>query len=391
MTISAARSIIVRHRTPVVGGLAMIGLVVVILAAGLIIGGSRGSGGRFSPTGSMASARSKQTATLLADGRVLVAGGQNFAAEIRPLLDSAELYDPNSGTFSATGPMTIARAGQTAILLADGRVLIIGGLGLSSAELYDPNSGTFSPTGPMTIARDHYTATLLSDGRVLVAGGDAGNGPLASAELYDPKTGAFSPTGSMGSARAFQTATLLLDGRVLIAGGADTSGGLASAELYDPKTGTFSTTGSMAEPREEHTATRLSDGRVLVAGGASFDRTDRPLGNGPLASAELYDPKTGTFSSTGSMVFAAEFYTATLLSDGRVLFVGGDIGRASLASAQVYDPKTGAFGSAGSMTVGREGHTATLLPDGRVLIAGGQAAGNSDSGASFASAELYQP
>jgi hypothetical protein len=153
-----------------------------------------------------------------------------------------------------------------------------------------------SPTGSMTTTRDLYTA-LLADGRVLVAGGyDSPYAPLASADLYDPKTGTFSPTGSMAGARGLHTATLLSDGRVLIAGGGPwgsmllTASYLASAELYDPKTGTFSPTGSLATARAWHTATLLADGRVVIAGGA---------GSAFLASAELYDPKTGTFSPTG--------------------------------------------------------------------------------------------
>ena len=146
----------------------------------------------------------------------------------------------------------------------------------------------------------------------------------------------------------------------------------------------FTPTGTMGTGHTEGTATRLLDGRVLVAGGGAG--VTSPL----LASAELYDPKTGTFSATGS-TFVAENCTATLLSDGRVLFAGGDDGLASLSSAHLYDPSNGTFNSIGSMTTGREGHTATLLSDGRVLIAGGQSAGNTKSGTPFASAELYQP
>jgi hypothetical protein len=237
----------------------------------------------------------------------------------------------------------------SATLLNDGRVLIARGADLSQPSLlYDPSTNAFATTGSMTTARVGQTATLLSDGRVLIAGGfGVQGGPLvglASAELYDPKTGKFSPTGSMTTARVGQTATLLSDGRVLIAGGAtaDIIAGkmLASAELYDPKTGTFSPTGSMITARGVQTATLLSDGRVLIAGGSDLrliaggsDSPGDSLAGGSLASAELYDPTTGRFSPTGSMTTARVDQTATLLSDGRVLIAGG-----SDSSAELYQP-----------------------------------------------------
>jgi hypothetical protein len=173
-------------------------------------------------------------------------------------MSSAEVYDPKAGTFSPTGSLVHPSRDADATLLADGRVLIVGGdqghdfesgQFLASAELYDPKTGTFSATGSMATARDFPTATLLADGRVLVAGGLTSSVTLASAELYDPKTGTFSATGSMATARCFPTATLLADGRVLVAGG-DAGPGfssgnyLKSAEIYDPKTGTFSPAGS---------------------------------------------------------------------------------------------------------------------------------------------------
>ncbi len=227
-----------------------IGLGLAGLLVALALVGCWGNSATASPT-----ARELHTATVLSDGRVLIAGGVDM--DIPEVLVSAELYDAATGTFSPTGPMATARAGHTATLLSDGRVLIAGGrnldggrdwIALSSAELYDPATGTFSPTGPMATARTGHTATLLSDGRVLIAGGDAGGDVVTTAELYDPKTGTFSPTGSLATARELHTATLLSDGRVLIAGGSDGSRDLASAELYDAKTGAFSPTGSMSTP-----------------------------------------------------------------------------------------------------------------------------------------------
>ena len=309
----------------------------------------------FKPTGSLARARGLDTATLLADGRVLVSGGGDAGwVHPGPYLASAELYDPASGTFSPTGSLTTTRTVHSATLLADGRVLVIGGNEATdqptvSAELYDPATGTFSPTGSMAAARALHSATLLADGRVLVTGGaqDAwtySKAFLNSAEVYDPQSGRFSPTGSMEFPRAGHTATLLSDGRVLVAGGGSTaSGGFTSAELYDPATGTFSATGSMADARIYHAATLLSDGRVLVTGGGG-NYVTRAF----LASAELYDPANGTFSATGSMTDTRTYHAATLLTDGRVLVTGGFGAIAPLASAELYDPQTGTFSPAGA-------------------------------------------
>ena len=369
--------------------------------------------GGFAPTGSMTVGRDGHTATLLADGRVLVAGGLENADSSHPL-SSAELYDPATGEFSPTGSMSIPRSWHTATLLQDGRVLIVGGYDSDDftgtgeapapaqsvpavtpgppdprriAELYDPKTGTFSRTGSMAVDRYGHTATLLNDGRVLIAGGEslaAGDNPsggtLASAELYDPGTGTFNPTGSMTVPRTGHTATLLADGRVLIAGGS----GDDSAELYDPITGRFGPTGSLSIARTNHTATLLADGRVLISGGVVA--TDS---NNPTASAEIYDPMTGTFSPTGSMTTARASQTATLLADGQVLVTGGSwsTGDPGL-SAELYDPTTGTFSPTGSMDAQHD--TATRLSDGSVLITGGAVSivGGSES---LATAELYRP
>jgi hypothetical protein len=278
--------------------------------------------------------------------------------------------------------MTIARESHTATLLPNGQVLIAGGntafsfSGVTaSAELFDPKTGLFTATGSMTLAREDHTATLLPNGRVLIAGGDNNSsGALGSAELYDFKTGTFAATGSMTTGRQFPTATLLSNGQVLVAGGF----GLSSAELYDPKAGTFAATGPMSVPRFGHTAILLSSGAVLIAGG--FNKSVR---------AELYDPAKGTFTASGLMTTIRANHTATLLA-GRVLLVGGQgnfnpfiVG--PLSSTELL--QSGTFAAAADLNQARMGHTATLLAGGRVLVAGG----SGGLGNVLASAELLGP
>ena len=346
--------------------------------------------GIFVPTGSMTVPRQYHTATLLLNGKVLVAGGYDGSFRV---FASAELYDPSTGTFTATGSMSVAREYHTATLLLNGKVLIAGGYNetpgggvwLASAELYDPSTGTFTATGSTSAARALYTATLLPNGKVLIAGAAAGH---ASAELYDPSAGRFTTTGNMVEARMLHTATLLGNGKVLIAGGGadsppDAQGiisgkATASAELYDPNAGTFAATDTMLTvfgSHNSHTATLLRDGKVLVAGQPQSS-------GGPVGpSAELYDPSTGTFAATGSVTVQRSVNTATLLPGGMVLIAGGWGYAGGLADAELYDPDAGTFAAAGSMSVARAYHTATLLPNGMVLIAGGD---------TFGTAELYE-
>ena len=326
-------------------------------------------------TGSMSLPRREgQTATLLSDGRVLVAGGRSEASIPRA---AAELYDPASGTWTRTQSMGAARHGFTATLLLSGKVLVAGGTGpngtLSSAELYDPASGTWSATGSMAYARTFHTATLLPNGNVLVVGGD---GASATAELYDPASGSWSTAAPMASARSHHTATLLANGKVLVVGG-------ASAELYDPVTNSWAATGSPVTPRRFHTATRLSDGRVLVTGGSAL-----PVG--ALTSTEIYDPATGIFSSSGDMAEPRMGAAAVLLADGRVLVAGGSEVSSDHHTAELYDPGTGRWSSAGVMNRYRgfalDGQMVFAVPlaTGKVLVGG-------DAQSAGATTELYDP
>src|SRR6266513_2669048 len=212
---------------------------------------------------------------------------------------SKSLSHLDSGTWTYTGSLNTVRRSHTATLLPNGMVLVAGGFApnsvFASAELYDPASGTWTPTGSLHTGRRWHTASLLPNGMVLVAGGVAFSGPFASAELYDPASGTWTATGSLGTARYLHTTTLLPNGKVLVAGGGGSSGTLASAELYDPASGTWTPTGSLHTARREHTATLLPNGMVLVAGG--YKVVAGGVGHTlPLASAELYDPASGTWT-----------------------------------------------------------------------------------------------
>jgi len=354
----------------------------------------------FTPTGSLKVARGLHTATLLPGDKVLVAYGSNSTKYSIGTgyvgLSSIEVYDSSTGTFTEiVGDSGNGIYGHTATLLPNGKVLLAGGFvnsvwdysgisgSYSGATLYDSVTAVFSGTGDLTTHRGDHTATLLANGKVLIAGGadqDPTGAGLASAELYDPSTGTFTPTGSMAVGRFLHTATLLQNGKVLIVGGAltSTSAPVATAEVYDPATGTFTMTGAMATAREQHTATLLADGRVLIVGGTTSTATGDLQ---PTPTAEVYDPRTGSFSNTASMTEARTFHTATLLPSQKVLVAGGGDNN---FTAEIYDPGTGSFSIVDRMQVGRSGHTATLLPNGRVLVAGGGIF------VGLESAELYQ-
>jgi Galactose oxidase, central domain len=340
--------------------------------------------------GSMETPRQSHLATILNNGKVLVTGG---AASSTGSLATAELYDPNTNSFTATGTMETGRAGHTATLLVDGRVLVTGGAentktNLATAELYDSKTGSFTATGTMEIARESHTATLLNSGKILVTGGmDNSGNALATAELYDPNTGSFTATGTMETGRAGHTATLLSDGRVLVTGGMGISkagncasclGSLATAELFDPTAESFTATGTMGTARSRHTATLISGGEVLVTGGID--------GFGfALPSAEMFDLAGGAFTAIAiSMETGRESHTATLGKDGTVLVAGGatlvpvscginciTLAPVSLSQCELFNPATQTFTATRDLGTARFLHTATLLSDGSVLVTGG--------------------
>jgi len=337
--------------------------------------------GTVRSAGPMLEPRSGHTATLLPNGKVLIAGGMRRNQDF---YRSAELYDPSTGKFERTGDMNVARVGHVAVLLRSGQVLIaggwIGGGATGSAELYDPSTGKFRLIGKMTAPRGNPSATLLENGDVLIAGGGDSFGPdgVASAELFHADTLKFEALAPMHYARVEHTASLLQDGRVLIAGGRGDRVN-ASAELYDPNTKKFVPTGNLRVARYKHTAGLLPDGHVLIAGGS-----DARDWNGTLSSAEIYDPLTGRFTAAPSLN-ESRFKlpgVAAPVGQGELLVAGGS------KQVEVYDSRAGKFVLASGQLSGPwHFMTETPLKDGRVLLAGGYA--NNDQ--ATAETWIYRP
>jgi hypothetical protein len=322
--------------------------------------------GSITASASMLEPRSGHSATLLRDGRVLIAGGMRRNQDF---YRSAEIFDPARNKFESTGSMTEVRVSHIAVLLKSGKVLIAGGwIGMettASAELYDPATRKFTRITSMTSRRARPTATLLDNGDVLIAGGqdrDGFNNSLSSAEIFHASTMTFARIVSMHEPRIAHTATLLRDGRVLIAGGRGSSV-TARAEIFDPKTNSFSETGSLATARYKATAAQMADGRVLIAGGS-----DERDWKGTLSSAEVFDPRTGKFSATAAMGNARFKLPdeAVRLANGEVLIAGGS------REVEIYRPESGTFKTVpGTLSDNWHYMSETMLKDGSVLLAGG--------------------
>ena len=305
-----------------------------------------GTGVAASSAGGGAGAGSSPAAQVVAEGTHLALFTGGYLGNV---LSTATLYDHAAGTTHDL-TMTAARTQHTQTRLNDGRVLVVGGFGptppgagatttWSSAELFDPASRAFTATGSMATPRGNHSAALLPDGRTLISGGEQST-VRQSSEIYNPVTGTFAPAANMVAARTLHSATVLLDGRILIAGGQGPAGErYASAEVFDPATGQYS---AVASPMSVghgngHTATMLADGRVLIVGGW------RQLIE-PTAAADLFNPATNTFTPAGSMSIPRFGHEAALLADGRVIVVGGQSDEGDvLSSSEIFDPATGIF------------------------------------------------
>lgn len=342
------------------------------LTAGPTTTPSRAPGTTFA-IGRLGVPRAAHTAVRLDDGRILIAGGCSRAGcEGNQDAVASELFEPADGSFAPGPAMTSPRAGHTATVLADGRVLVVGGYPgegrppLASAELFDPNTNRFMTTGSMAQPRGSHTATALADGRVLVVGGvDATNEVIATVEIYDPGRGEFAAAASLPVAVATHTAVRLSTGEIMVAGGRPTRSGAvtASAVIYDPTTDSWRSTGDLQDARYKHAAVALPTGGALVIGGA--DARDF---RGSLTSIEQWDPTTGAWTVVADML-ASRFKipdAVAVLADGRVLIAGDGL------VPEIYDPSIGGIEQVrGTLRSALLFATATALADGRVLIAGG--------------------
>ncbi|HZE84565.1 MAG TPA: kelch repeat-containing protein [Puia sp.] len=325
------------------------------------------SGRRLLQVENLHELRAAHSATLLPDGRVLIAAGFRKGPDTYSQLYSstAELYDPAKRTFTYTGSLHIARCGQTATLLAGGKeVLITGGNNdqerLPSAELYDVRTGQWTRLPDMLAGREGHRAILLKNGKVLIIGGT--HDPELSVELFDPATRKFEKTGPSPYDLNSMSAIGLADGRILLAGGLQGKQPTQSALICDPATSQFTKVGNMNSVRYKCGEILLADGKVMIIGGS-----DNRDWKGKYSSTEIFDPHTGTFSRGPELNFERFKlgHSVVTLRDGTVLVTGGD------KHIELYDPASSKFTVVATLDQPYYFSSATLLTDGTVLMSGG--------------------
>ncbi|MES2659581.1 MAG: kelch repeat-containing protein [Verrucomicrobiota bacterium] len=341
----------------------------------------------FFNTGQLAEGRNSHTATVLANGKVLLAGGKG--AVNNAAISSAEIYDPATQSSVLTGSLAAPRVGHRAVLLPNGKVLVAGGI--ATAEIYNPATGTWQDASPLEDPFVANSCTVLANGKVLVVGGTDTTTQTAKAKLYDPQANSWTTTGSLATVQGGRSAVLLSDGRVLVAGGYDpaTNSATVDSDVYNPESGAWTSTAPLGTARNSPNVQRLANGKVIAIGGSS----------GTTITAELFNPATGSWTTTGSLTLERLGFSAVALPDNTVLITGGFQNTnpltTILASSEMYDPAKGIWKRVDSMNTLRCLHQATVLQNGTVLITGGWGYFNpavwGDFNHGIRQSEIYKP